>query len=69
MRWITSVSTVVEMIIRVLLLIILVVVGTVLVVGLTRLGRANSKSITIASFTETSADTREDKGRGLVLLC
>jgi hypothetical protein len=65
MRWITSVSTVVEMIIRVLLLIILVVVGTVLVVGLTRLGRANSKSITIASFTETSADTREDKGRGL----
>jgi hypothetical protein len=65
MRWITSVSTVAEMIIRVLLLIILVVVGTVLVVGLMRLGRANSKSITIASFTDTSADTREDKSRGL----
>jgi hypothetical protein len=65
MRWIASVSTVAEMIIRVLLLIILVVVGTVLVVGLIRLGRANSKSITIASFTDISADTREDKSRGL----
>jgi hypothetical protein len=65
MRWITSASTVVEMIIRVLLLIILVVVGTVLIVGLNRLGRANSKSITVASFTESGADTREDKSGGL----
>src|SRR5919109_2044849 len=65
MSWITSVSTIVEMIIRVLLLIILVVVGVILVVGLIRLGRANTKSITIASFTDTSADTREDKSRGL----
>ena len=65
MRWIESASTVVEMVIRVLLLVILLVVGTVLVVGLLRLGRADSKSITIASFTESTADTREDKSRGL----
>ena len=65
MRWIESASTVVEMVIRVLLLVILMVVGTVLVVGFLRLGRADSKSITIASFTESTADTREDKSRGL----
>jgi hypothetical protein len=65
MGWITSVSTVLEMIIRALLLIILLVVGTVLVIGLFRLGRSTSKSITIASFTETGANTREDKSRGL----
>jgi hypothetical protein len=53
------------MIIRALLLIILLVVGTVLVIGLFRLGRSTSKSITIASFTETGANTREDKSRGL----
>ena len=41
MRWIESASTIVEMVIRVLLLVILMVVGTVLVVGLLRLGRAD----------------------------
>jgi hypothetical protein len=60
MRWIQSASTVVEMITRVLLLIILVVVGTVLVVGFVRL-KADSKNITVASFIDTSADPREDK--------
>ena len=65
MGWITAVSTVLEMIIRALLLIILLVVGTVLVIGLFRLGQSTSKSITIASFTDTSAPTREEKSRGL----
>jgi tetratricopeptide (TPR) repeat protein len=65
MGWIKSVSSVLEMIIRALLLIILLVVGTVLVVGLFRLGRAASKSITIASFTETGVNISNDKSKGL----
>ena len=65
MGWITSVSTVLEMIIRGFLLIILLVVGTVLVIGLFRLERSTSKSITIASFTDTGTNTREEKSRGL----
>src|SRR5262245_11523713 len=64
MSWVTPVSTFLELMIKVFLLILLMFVGIVLVVGLVRLRSSTSNSITIASFTETGANTREEKSRG-----
>ena len=65
MRWITSISTVMEMVIKGLLLAILLVVGLVLGVGLWRSWSSNAQGITIHSFTETGADTLGDKSKNV----
>jgi hypothetical protein len=65
MRWITSVSTVIEAINKMILLVVLLAVGTVLCVGVVRLWWSGSNRITIVSFTDSSADAGGDKSTDL----
>jgi hypothetical protein len=62
-RWITSIPTVVEAVIKVFLLVILLLVGLVVGWGLWQSWSSNAQGITLHSFTETGADIRGDKSR------
>jgi tetratricopeptide (TPR) repeat protein len=62
-RWITSIPTVVEAVIKVFLLAILLLVGIVVGLGLWQSWISNAQGITMHSFTETGANMRGEKSR------